>query len=341
MEVAAARARLGALVFGAMAAEAVFCAARLRIADVLGDGQRNGAEIAAEIGADPDALTRFLRVLAALELLSEPAPTEFRLSEVGRLLRSDRPDSMHELVCMFGDPTMLSAWRELETAIRTGETPFESIYGTRFFDYLSANPQLSERFNATMRYGTTIAVRQVLRHYDFGPFDTIADIGGGDGTLLAAVLQTYPGKRGILYDTASGLAQAGPTLDAAGVGERCAIRAGDFRAAAPDGAELYILKSVLQDWCDDSAAAILALIRTVIPDDGRLLIIEPLLPERVDSSAPATMYLGDLNMLVNLGGRERTWADFNKLCERTDFTLQAATRLPPPVSLSMLEATPC
>ena len=120
---------------------------------------------------------------------------QFRLTESGQLLRSDRPDSMHAFVRMFGDPTMLASWRELDTAIQTGETPFERIFGTRFFDYLSANPQISEQFNAAMRQGTTVAVRQLLRHYDFGPFHTIADFGGGDGTLLAAVLQVTRQQR--------------------------------------------------------------------------------------------------------------------------------------------------
>lgn len=120
------------------------------------------------------------------------------------------------------------------------------------------------------------------------------------------MLQAYPGLRGILFDTADGLAQADRTLGNAGVGERCAIRVGDFLAAAPEGAELHLLKSALQDWDDDCAGTILAHIRRVTPDDGRLLIIEPVLPEVVDASLPSTMYLGDLTMLVNTGGRERT-----------------------------------
>jgi hypothetical protein len=167
MGVAAARARRGGLVFGAMAAEAVFTAARLRVADLLGDGQRSGAAIAKEIGADEGALTR-LRALAALELVSEPEPAQFRLTEAGQLPRSDRPESMHAFVRMFGDQTMLSAWRELDTAVRTGEATFDKVYGTSFFEHLSANPELSELFARSV-----------------APWD---------GTLLAAVLQAYPGR---------------------------------------------------------------------------------------------------------------------------------------------------
>jgi len=340
MGVDGARGRVGALVFGAMAAEVVFAAARMRVADVLGDGQRSAAEIAGAMGADEQALTRLLRTLAALELVCEPAPAQFRLTEAGQLLRSDHPESMHAIVRTFGDPTMLSAWRELDTAIRTGQPTFEKVYGTSFFSYLSANPELSEQFNSAMRQGTVVAAQQLLQHYDFAPFHTIADIGGGDGTLLAEVLRAYPSLRGMLFDTADGLAHADRTLIGAHVADRCAIRPGNFLADAPGGAELYLLKSVLQDWDDDRAALILAHIRRVIPDDGRLLIIEPVLPGVFDASTPTTMYLSDLNMMVNLGGRLRTRSDFEQLCARAGFTVQTVTPLPPPVGISVQEATP-
>jgi hypothetical protein len=340
MGIDGARGRVGALVFGAMAAEAVFAAARMRVADRLGDAQRSAAEVAGEIGADEQALTRLLRTLAALELVGEPAPAQFRLTQAGQLLRSDQPESMHAIIRTFGDPTMLSAWRELDTAVRTGRPTFEKIYGSSFFNYLSANPELSEQFNSAMRQGTVVAAQQLLQHYDFTPFRTIADIGGGDGTLLAEVLRAYPGLRGLLFDTADGLARADHTLIGANVGDRCAIRPGNFLAGAPEGADLYLLKSVLRGWDDDRAGMILAHIRRVIPDDGRLLIIEPVLPDVFDASTPATMYLSDLNMMVNLGGRLRSRSDFQQLCERAGFTLQTATPLPAPVGSSVQEATP-
>jgi len=140
---------------------------------------------------------------------------------------------------------------------------FEKVYSTTFFDHLSANPELSEQFNAAMRQGTTLSAQQLLQHYDFGKFRTIADIGGGDGTLLAEVLQAYPSLRGILFDTAAGLAEANRTLTGANVVDRCAIRVGNFLAAAPEGADVYLLKSVLQDWDDDRAGVILGHIRRV------------------------------------------------------------------------------
>jgi len=340
MAVAGARGRVGALVFGAMAAEVVFTAARLGIADLIGDAQRGGAQLAADIRADEAALTRLLRTLAALGLLSEPAPAQFRLTETGHLLRTDHPESMHAFVCMFGDPAMLAGWHELDAAIRSGRASFDAVYGTGFFDYLSANPELSELFNAAMRQGTVHAARQLLISYDVSPFHTVADIGGGDGTLLAALLQAHPHLRGILYDTADGLARAGRTLGDAGVADRCECRAGDFLAGAPEGADLYMVKSVLQDWDDARAGTILAHIRAAIPDDGRLLIIEPVLPDVVDGSLPATMYLGDLNMLVNTGGRQRTRAELERLCGSAGFAVHRVFALPPPVAISVLEVLP-
>ena len=335
-----ARGRVGELVFGAMAAEVVFAAARMRVADLLGDEQHSAAQIAREIGADEGALTRLLRALAALELVSEPTPSQFRLTEAGQLLRSDQPTSMHAIVCMFGDPTMLSAWRELDTAIRTGQPSFGKVYGTSFSSYRAANPELSEQFTSAMRQGTIVAAQQLLQLYDFGQFRTVADIGGGDGTLLGEVLRAYPSLHGVLFDTADGLAQADRTLNSAGVGDRCAVSVGDFLAAVPGGAELYLLKSVLRGWDDDHAGVILGHIRRVIPDDGRLLIIEPALPDIFDASTPSTMYLSDVNMMVNLGGRLRTSSDFEQLCERAGFTLHTVTPLPPPTPFSVLEATP-
>ena len=328
------------LVFGAMAAEALFTAARLGIADRFGDEERTGSQLAGDIGADPTSVTRLLRTLAALGVLTEADPGRFSLTEAGALLRSDHPDSMHSFVEMFGDPAMLAAWRELGHAVRTGETTFDRVFGTSFFGYLAEHPELSARFNAAMRQGTAVTAQQLPDAYDFSKCGTVADIGGGDGTLLTAVLAANPHVQGILFDTAEGLAQAGATFKEAGVADRCHIAVGDFFDTAPDGADLYMIKSVLHDWDDDRCRTILAHVRNVIGADGRLLIIEPVLPPTVDGTLPPQMYLSDLNMLVNVGGRERTRADFEKLCADAGFRLTTVTPLPPPAAFSLLETEP-
>jgi hypothetical protein len=334
------RLRIVDIAFGAMAAEVLFTAARLGVADLIGDGEAVAVDVAAAYDADGTSFTRLLRTMAAMGLLTEPAPGLFRLTTSGALLRSDDSHSLRAFVQMFGDPTMLAGWRELETAVRTGQTTFDKVYGTSFFDYLAQRPELSARFNAAMRQGTMAIATQLPTSYDFTRFHTVADIGGGDGTLLTAVLRANPALRGILFDTAEGLAQAAETFDDAAVSDRATTAVGDFFTSAPTGADLYLLKSVLHDWDDQRCATILTHVRQVIPGHGRLLIIEPVFPPTVDGAMPSTMYLSDLNMLVNAGGRERTRDDFQRLCTATDFCIDSVTKLPPPAAFSLLEASP-
>ncbi|MQA12012.1 MAG: methyltransferase [Pseudonocardiaceae bacterium] len=328
------------LVFGHMAAQVVGTAVRFRLPDLIGDRERTAAELAEECGTQPQAMTRLLRAMAALELLAENRPGHFSLAAGGMLLRTDRPDSLHALAGMFTDPAMLQSWQRLESSVRTGETAFDQEFGTDFFDYLKTRPELSALFNAAMSQGAQLTASVTPASYDFGRFDTVVDIGGGDGTLISAILREYPALNGILFDTAEGLAQAEQTLRSAEVTERCAVRAGDFFASVPEGGDLYLLKSVIHDWDDERAASILGHCRRVIPEHGRLLIVEPVLPEAVDGSNPAIMYLSDLNMLVNLGGRERTRGDFEELYRRAGFELTSVTPLPPPAGFCLVEAKP-
>lgn len=327
-------------VFGAMAAEVLFTAARLGVVDLIGDGESAAVDLAAHYNADGTSFARMLRAMAAMGLLAEPTPGRFRVTESGGLLRSDHPDSLRAFVQMFGDPAMLAAWRELETALRTGQTTFDKVYGTSIFEYLAHRPELSAQFNAAMRQGTMATAQHLPNSYDFTRFHTVADIGGGDGTLLAAVLQANPALRGILFDTTEGLAQADETFSAAAVGDRATRIVGDFFHSAPPGADLYLLKSVIHDWNDEQCATILGHIRQVIPEDGRLLIIEPVVPPAVDGTMPLMTYLSDLNMLVNTGGRERTRDEFERVCTIAGLRLASVTALPPAAAFFLLEAFP-
>lgn len=326
------------LVFGALAGQVVATAADLKIADELGDTELTGTEVAARVDTDAGATTRLLRAMAAVGVAEEPKPGVFRLSGAGQLLRTDRPDSMHSFVQMFTGEAMQSGWRGLGKAVRTGERVFDDLYGVDWFGYLRQRPELSALFNASMRQGTALMARVLPTAYDFGRFGTVLDIGGGDGTLLSAILSAHPGVRGIVYDTAEGLAQADAGLTKAGVRDRCELRSGDFFESVPAGADAYLIKSVLHDWDDDRCATILGHAREVIPDDGRLLIVEPVLPDTVDGSMPPTMYLSDLNMLVLLDGKERTAAEFGELCARSGFVLDKITPLPAPAAFSVIEA---
>ncbi|WP_398654692.1 methyltransferase [Streptomyces kanamyceticus] len=325
------------LVFGSMAAQTLRAAARMRVVELIGDKERTAAEVAAEAGARPEGMIRLLRALAGIGVVAERTPGVFAVTPTGALLDSRRPGNVASLVLMMSDPTMLRGWEHLDEVVRTGEPAFDTVFGTDFFGHLREHPEESARFNEAMSQSTGAAAATLPRAFDFTRFATVADVGGGDGTLLSAVLKEHTGLTGIIYDTAEGLAQAPATLERHGLTERCSSVAGDFFQSAPKGADLYLLKSILHDWPDERAVTILSHCRAVLPPEGRVLILEHVLPEAVDPAAPGFAYLSDLNMLVNLGGRERTRADFDELCGRAGLSIVSVTPMGAPNPLSMIE----
>jgi hypothetical protein len=333
------------LVWAYMGAQTVGAAVRLRVFDLLGDDERTADEVAARGGTDPRATLRLLRCLAALGLLKEVpgeagSPGGFRTTPAGGLLREDTPGSVRAFVRMFTDPAMVRSWESLDGSVQTGDTAFDTVFGKRFFDHLKEQPELSAQFNAAMSWGSQSVAAALPAHYDFGRFTTVVDVGGGDGTLLAAILQAHTGPRGILYDTAEGLAQAPETLKNADVADRADTVTGDFFTSVPEGGDLYLLKNVVHDWDDDTCVGILRRCRQAMPEHGRLLVLEPVLPDSVGPGAPALAYLSDLNMLVNLGGRERTRDDFTALCHAAGFHTPTVTPLPGQDTYCVIEAAP-
>jgi hypothetical protein len=335
-----ARGELVRMVFGHMTTQVLATAARLGLMDLIGDGERSAADVAGECGANTQAMYRLLRTLAALGLLVENTPGSFSLTPTGALLRTDRRDSARSIVGMFADPEIVRAWERLEDSVRTGQPSFGEVFGTDFFTYLKEKPDLSAQFNAAMSQGTRETADVLPKHYHFDRFETIVDVGGGDGTLLAAILREHPTTRGVVFDTPEGLSQAETTLEREGLAGRLTLESGDFFASVPAGGDLYLLKSVLHDWDDEQAATILRNCREVTPGHGRLLIIELVLPAAVDGSVPPFMYLNDLNMLVKHGGRERTRTDYEELCGRAGFAVTGITPLPPTKAFSVVEAEP-
>ncbi|MFI1224972.1 MULTISPECIES: methyltransferase [unclassified Streptomyces] len=335
-----ARGTVSRLVLGQMATQALGTAVRSGVFDRIGAGELSADALAGSLGTHPQATLRLLRALAGLQLLSETEPGVFRTTAAGDFLRADTAGSMAAMARMFTDPVMLRGWDLLDESIRTGETTFETVFGTDFFGHLKEHPELSAAFNEAMSQGTRLTAANVPHHFDFGRFDTLVDIGGGDGTLLASVLRKHHRLRGVLFDTAEGLAQAPHRLAQAGLTGRVALETGDFFASAPAGGDVYLLKSIMHDWDDARCAAVLRRIRDVIPAHGSLLIVEPVLTATVPPDLPGGVYLSDLNMLVNVGGRERTADDFAALCTAGGFTLRGVTPLPAPDVFQILEASP-
>lgn len=307
---------------GYMTAHAMGVAAELKVADLIADGVRPSTELAAETGTHEPSLRRLLRMLVAVGLLTEPEPGTFGLTDVGAQLRTDSPDSLHAFTSMFCHPLLIGSWQALLHSVRTGEHAFDHLHGKDFYDYLAAHEDVSRLFNVAMSEESRISAAQVAAAYDFSTARTVVDLGGGDGTLLSAILTRHPHLRGTVFDSPSGVAEAAETLRAAGVADRGTARAGDFFTDIPGDADLYLIKSVLQDWNDEDARAILRSCRRRMPASATLLVIGSILPETASTSVPI-MFFTDVNMLVNSGGRERTESEFLALLAETGFTVHS------------------
>jgi O-methyltransferase domain/Dimerisation domain len=240
---AAALARLAG---GFRAARAVQVAARLGLADGLRDGPRHPADLAAATGTHPDALGRLMRALAGLGVLASDALGRYRLTPMGELLRGDAPGSLRDFVARFGEPEYWRAWGALDHSIATGRPAFDAVFGARLFDHLARNPEAAARFHAGMGGGSARAAAAVVAALgDLGGVDTVVDVGGGHGALLAAVLRANPEARGVLFELPQ-VAEAGrAALAAAGLAGRSRVETGDFFEAVPAGGDLYLLQRIV------------------------------------------------------------------------------------------------
>lgn len=337
-DAANAPATISRLAFSILAGQTFGAGIRLGIADFIADDTKTPSEVAEHRQAHPEATRRLLRAWAAMELLQETEPDHFSLTAAGHLLRTDRERSAAVTARLFTDPLITEALRRLDHSINTGETAFDEVFGTDFFAYIEQQPEVSEMFHAAMGQGTSRVAQSIAGRYDASRFTHVIDIGGGDGTLLAAILDANPTLRGTVFDSADGAASTRDRLRERGLGGRSDVAIGDFFREVPPGGDLYVIKSVIHDWNDDQCASILDNIREAIAEDGRLLIIEPILPDVVDGSIPPLMYLSDMNMLVNVGGRERTRADFEELCRRSGFTITEVISGPETMGFSLIEA---
>jgi orsellinic acid C2-O-methyltransferase len=215
---------------------------------------------------------------------------------------------------MLGGEATWRAWGDLFHTVRTGETAFAHVFGMGPFQYGSLHPEQAARFDAYMADLTRRSIAAILATHDFSHCRRIVDVGGGNGVLLSSVLVAVPGAEGVVFDTPAGVEGARRRLEEAGVSERCRIVAGDFFEAVPDGADAYVLKSILHDWDDDRAIAILKNCHRAMRPDSTLVVIERALPERIDRcDAHREMVMMDVHMLVATGGRERTVSQYREL----------------------------
>jgi hypothetical protein len=301
----------------------VFLAARLGLADLLAAGPRSAVELAEATGTRAAPLYRVLRGMGGIGLFEETPDGRFGLTELSQVLRTDHPDSARDNVLFTASEENTRAWGALEHTLRTGVSGFEHAFGMPRFAHLQAHPEWAGVFQSQMSLQMSHVARAVVAAYDFSGVRLVADIGGGRGTLLAALLGAYPDLRAILFDLPEVVAEAEQRLRQAGVWERCRLVGGDFFESVPSDADLYVLSWILHDWPDNQAARILDVCALHVRQGARLLLIERVLPERADNSAATReALLGDVHMLAVLNGRERTRSEFSALLASAGFALE-------------------
>jgi hypothetical protein len=305
-----AASRMLELLYGHLTVQALHVAATLGVADRLAEGPATAATLAAEIGAHAPSLYRLMRMLVGCGAFHEAGDGRFSLTPLGATLRSTGPGSVRDWALYVGGPAIWQGLGRLPDAIRTGEPGFVLAHGVPVYEYMAGHPALGAAFDRWMTRQSDGHNEAILAGYDFSPFRTVADIGGGQGSTLAAILRGNPALRGILLDVPKVVADTAPLAEA-GVLGRCDVVAGDMTETVPGGADAYLLKRVLMMLGDEQAIRVLRHCAGVLPPGGKVLVIEMLMP-RLDEPGPARLF--DLLMMVNnRGGRIRTEAEFREL----------------------------
>ena len=282
--------------------------ARLGLADAMEDGAEEHAAIAAARGLAPDRVYRLLRALTTVGLVNEPARGRFTLTPLGRLLGSHAPNNTRTTAIFLND-YFADMWTHLDDALTGERTAFEALKGRPFFAWLGDHPDEARRFNRMMLEVHGPETPAIVAAYDFSTFDHVVDVGGGNGSLLSAVLAAYPNRRGTLFDMAEAIAAArrgegGPLPGVSFV-------TGDvFTTAAPEGGDVYLIRHLMHDYDDPDCIRILSNVRRAMKSTARVLVLEAPLPSD-DSPSPGRWL--DLQVMVLCSGRERTVEEYAAL----------------------------
>jgi hypothetical protein len=321
------------LLGGFRVSQALYAAAVLGVADHLVAGPAPAEVLAGRTGAHAPSLGRLLRTLASVGVFTEPEPGIFALNPLGQLLASSQPGSMRDVAIMFME-THYAPFGDLLDTIRTGQPAAERFYGQPFFGWLSQHPEQASRFTAAMASLTGGFKGAAIAALPLDGTGTIVDVGGADGTMLAAILAAHPHLHGVLFDLPHVITGAPAILARHGVGDRAECAGGDFLEAVPPGGDAYLASLVLHDWPERQARRILANIAAAGGSGARLLLIEFVVPP---GDAPHLAKISDLNMLAMMGGQERTEAEWREFLTVSGYT--GITIRPTGTPFSVIEAT--
>ncbi|GII31120.1 methyltransferase [Planotetraspora mira] len=306
---------------------AVRVAATLRIADHIAEGRRTAKDLSEAVNADADALERLLRHLATADVLVRDESGAYALTPLGESLRAGGLREMLDLEGAIGRADL--SFAHLLHSVRTGGPAFPEQFGRPFWDDLAADPVRTASYDAQMGLDVAAWAPPIISAYDWGSLGHVIDVGGGNGTLMAALLQAHPTLRGTVFDQPETAAAARATLAAAGLAGRSDVAAGDFFEALPPGADGYLLSAIIHDWDDDAARAILRSCAKAAGAKGSVFVVE-----KTGTDGESVNTGMDLRMLVYFGGKERGVAEISALGESAGLT---AIAVHPAGTLSIVE----
>lgn len=311
----------------------VYAAATLGLADHLAAGPKSAVELAGATATHAPSLHRLMRTLASLGILTERDTQRFALTPLGEALKTGAPGSARATLMAFCSPWFSGGWQEILHSVQTGKTGFEKAFGMPVFEYLGQHPEDASNFSEAMVGFHGAEPPAVAAAYDFSGFKTVVDVGGATGNMLAAILSSHAGPRGVLFDRPHVVRDAPALLKARGVEGRVTIESGSFFESVPTGGDAYVLSHIIHDWTEDQCLTIFGHCRKAMKPDGRVLIVEMVLPAG-DTPHPGKIL--DIVMLVMPGGQERTEAEYASLLGKAGFRL---TRVVPTASaVSVVEA---
>jgi hypothetical protein len=315
------------LLYGHLVSSALCSIAALRIPDLIGDGALSASELAEQTATHTASLQQTLRALTTFGVFVEHPDGTFGLTPLGASLRSGAPASALPTAMLVGNE-IGQAWNQFDVTLRTGQTAFSEAFGTDFFSYVELKPETRAIFDMSQATGLALDLDRIVAGLDFSGYRKIVDVGAGDGALLEYLLRSYPDARGVVLDLPRVAAKARLRMRAAGLEDRCEVRAGNFFGKIPGGGDLYLLRQILHDWDDEHCVRLLRTCRAAMPPGARLLIIELLAEERALAGPAGEMTaIMDLYMLSIFDGKERTRGEFTQLLAEAGFAIADITLL--------------
>jgi hypothetical protein len=316
--------------------QALYAAAKLGVADLLKDGARTSSDLARQLNVNESALYRTLRLLASQSVFEEASPRTFANNGLSHFLCTGVPGSVRSILIFKGSEFLFEPFAEILYSIETGLPARAKLFGMESFEYLKTDPETARLFDDAMTGMSALVGPLVAAAYDFGKWESLMDVGGGNGILLAAILQRHTELRGVLADLPDTIQRARDRGFLGGeLASRSAMQPCDFFDEVPPGCRAYVMKHIIHDWDDERAHYILTNCRRAVPKNGALLLVEWALTE---GNAPSAGKFADVVMMLMTGGKERTGEEYRQLLGQAGFRLNQV--ISTVSGLNVIEALP-